>query len=407
MPALAQRLPGIDAARGIALLGMVATHILPLMGAGAEPTPVGLLVSGRAAALFAVLAGIGLALSTGKQTPRQGRTLRAGQRSVSARALVLLAAGLTLGMVHVNVAVILVQYAALFLCILPFLGLRLPALAAWAGGWILLSPVAGYLLRPLLAEHLAPHGLGRLAGGSASWDSLQQPGLLLADIFVTGYYPVLQWISYLLVGLVLGRLALHRAGVQLALLAAGALVAFAARNIGSFFLDYLGGLDALLQTPAAARGPLRSLLQVDLAWVDQSGSWWWLATAAPHSGTTLDLIQTSAVAAAVVGLCLLLTRLHPRSVLPLSGAGAMTLTLYCAHVLTLSRLLELWPTTGRPPGWTTEQLFGAQAVAVLLTGTVFALLQWRGPLELTAHAAAALAAGRSRSGRDPIRAKAR
>ncbi len=401
--ALAQRLPGIDAARGIALLGMMATHILPLLSPGGEPTAVGLLFSGRAAALFAVLAGIGLALSTGKQTPYQGPTLSARQRSVVARALVLLAAGLTLGLVQVNVAVILVQYAALFLCILPFLGLRLPALAAWAGGWILLSPVAGYLLRPLLARVSGTSDGGALAGGSPSWDSLQQPGLLLADVFVTGYYPVIQWISYLLVGLVLGRLALHRAGVQVAFVVAGALIAFTARRVGSFFLDYLGGLDALLQTPAGARWPLRSLLQVDLAGVDQSGSWWWLATAAPHSGTTLDLVQTSAVAAAVVGLLLLLTRPHASILLPLSGAGAMTLTLYSAHVWVLGRLMELWPATGRPPGWTVEQLFGVQAAAALLIGTLFALLRWRGPLELVAHSAAALVAGRSGAKRDRAR----
>ena len=51
----------IDAARGLALLGMMATHLLPTFEADAHLTPtwIGLTFSGRAAALFAVLAGWG------------------------------------------------------------------------------------------------------------------------------------------------------------------------------------------------------------------------------------------------------------------------------------------------------------------------------------------------------------
>ena len=68
------RLHGIDAARGLALLGMMATHLLPTFESTADLTPtwIGLTFSGRAAALFAVLAGVGLALSTGKRKPVQG-----------------------------------------------------------------------------------------------------------------------------------------------------------------------------------------------------------------------------------------------------------------------------------------------------------------------------------------------
>src|SRR6478735_4393816 len=71
------RLAGIDAARGLALLGMMATHVLPTFESDAQLTPtwVGLVFSGRAAALFAVLAGIGLALSTGKERLLEGAAL--------------------------------------------------------------------------------------------------------------------------------------------------------------------------------------------------------------------------------------------------------------------------------------------------------------------------------------------
>ena len=105
------RLTGIDAARGAALLGMMATHLLPTFGPapGWEPTWIGLTFSGRSSALFAVLAGVGLALATGKQAPRRGAELGAARGGVALRALVIAVVGLALGGLEVNVAIILVH----------------------------------------------------------------------------------------------------------------------------------------------------------------------------------------------------------------------------------------------------------------------------------------------------------
>src|SRR5919107_2187186 len=196
-PSVQARLQGIDAARGLALLGMMATHLLPTFEANAALTPtwVGLTFSGRAAALFAVLAGIGLALSTGKQQPLDGPALTAALRGIAMRALVIAVVGLALGGLDVNVAVILVHYAVLFLCVLPFIGLPLKALCAWAAGWILLSPVFAFLLRPWLMASDPPLQLKHNPG----WEDLSTLGQLLGDLFLTGYYPVLQWLSYLLI----------------------------------------------------------------------------------------------------------------------------------------------------------------------------------------------------------------
>lgn len=383
-----KRLAGIDAARGIALLGMMATHILPLFqdAPGWPPTLVGLVFSGRSAALFAVLAGIGLALYTGKETPHEGAVLRADRRALAARAVVIAAVGLSLGAVDVNVAVILVHYAVLFLCMLPFLRLRVAALIPWAAGWLLLSPILAYLVRPWL---LAPLPALELEHNPV-WTDLASPARLLGDVFFTGYYPVVQWMSYLLVGLALGRLALSSLRVQLSLLAGGATLAVLAKWLGQVFLFDLGGMNALLLTEEGRRWPLRSVLQVNLAGVEQEDSWWWLLGSAPHSGTTLDLVHTGALAAAVVGLCLLIARIRPQLLLPLSGAGAMTLTLYTAHVAFLGLTSQ-----GLPVGVSEESLYFVHAAVALLVGSGFALLRWRGPLELAAHAAATVARGRA------------
>lgn len=53
-----------------------------------------------------------------------------------------------------------------------------------AAGWLLLFPVAGYLLRPLLPAE---------PGSSPSLVSLAHPVELVTTVLFTGYYPVLQW----------------------------------------------------------------------------------------------------------------------------------------------------------------------------------------------------------------------
>jgi uncharacterized membrane protein len=379
------RLYGIDAARGLALLGMMATHLLPTFESNADLTPtwIGLTFSGRAAALFAVLAGVGLALSTGKHKQLDGSDLSAARRGVALRALVIAAVGLSLGGLEVNLAIILVHYAVLFLCILPFLGMKLKALCGWAAGWIVGSPVLAYLLRPWLLAANPPLKLGH----NPSWEDLSTPTRLLADLFFTGYYPVFQWMSYLLVGLVVGRLMLHKRLVPWVLLIGGTIVAFLAKALGTAAMESWGGRAALEQLLDSPGYPLHSVLQVNLTGIPQEGSWWWLASAAPHSATPLDLLHTSAVAAAVIGAFLLLGRLAEwvalDLLLPLRGAGAMTLTLYSVHVWVVSGFY-LKPL---PAGWTEDAMYFAQAASAVIVGIVFVLLKWRGPLEWLGHAA--------------------
>jgi hypothetical protein len=376
-------------------LGMMATHLLPTFESNADLTPtwIGLTFSGRAAALFAVLAGVGLALSTGKHKPLAGPELSAARRGVALRALVIAAVGLTLGGVEVNLAIILVHYAVLFLCVLPFLGLEIKRLCAWAAGWILASPVLAYVLRPWLLAAEPPLKLGH----NPSWEDLATPSRLFADLFFTGYYPVFQWLSYLLVGLIIGRLMLTKALAPVVLLVAGTAVAVAAKALGVAAMENWGGraaLEAILDSP---NYPLDSVLQVNLTGIPQEGSWWWLASAAPHSGTSLDLLHTSAVAAAVIGACLLLGRLAEwvdlDLLLPLRGAGAMTLTLYTVHVWVVSGFY-LKPL---PAGWTEDGMYFAHAATAIIVGMVFVLLKWRGPLEWLGHAASQVGKGQAKA----------
>ncbi len=57
----------------------------------------------------------------------------------------------------------------------------------------------------------------------------------------TGYYPVLRWTGYLLLGMALGRLPLQQTRTGLRLLIVGALLAASAKLLSALLLGHAGG----------------------------------------------------------------------------------------------------------------------------------------------------------------------
>ncbi len=389
------RIVGLDVARALALLGMMAVHIVPetRRDAGTAAVTVDqlhLIFGGRASALFAVLAGVALALVSGRTTPPVGRALASARKAVLGRAGVVLVVGLTLGVPRSGVAVILVNYALLFVAVLPWLGLRWRVTAWWAAAWLLLSPVVSYALRGLVAPGPGP---------VPSWLSLADPGELLVTVLLTGYYPVLTWTGYLLVGLAVGRSPLLRQATQgwragVALAGVGAVVAAAAKLVSTVLLGPLGGSERL-EIPAdspVAGTPLDTVLATSTYGTTPTTTWWWLATSGPHQGTPFDLVHTAGTALTVLGVCLAVAWLAGRArwsalaLTPLAATGAMTLTLYTGHVVALAATRA-----SAPHGlstWVTHVLV-ALAAATLWRAVATALgARGRGPLEALASSAA-------------------
>jgi Heparan-alpha-glucosaminide N-acetyltransferase, catalytic len=357
------RLLGVDVARSLALIGMMSVHIFPAFRPDGSLHPAYIVAAGRSAALFAVLAGVGLALATGGQQPPVGRRLRAARAGVLARAVVLVAVGLLLGRVDSPPLVILAYYGLLFVLAIPFLGLRARHLARLGALAAVLTPVISALVR----HHLTPTPIAEPGGRD-----------VLKELFLTGTYPTFTWTTYLFVGLAIGRSDLRRRGVAAALLVGGTAVAVAAKLTSAALLGAAGGVDRL-----HASLPIDDFLAQDTArWLREglfgttpTTDWRWLLISSPHSGTTFDLAHTCATSAAVVGCCLLLVRYLPRwSYLPLAATGSMTFTLYTAHVLALAKdspllmddRLHLWLT---------------HVVVAIFIATLWRTKIGRGPLE--------------------------
>ncbi len=307
----------VDAARGVALIGMMAVHVLPGTDAAGDVSWTHELARGRASAAFAVLAGVAIALSTGGTAPLTGRRWEGAAAGLLVRCVLIGVLGLALAEADSGLAIILVYYALLFGLAAPLLGLSWRRLAAIAVGIAVLVPIWSHVLRS---------GLPPMRGPSPSFADLAQLPTLINELTLTGYYPVLAWTTYLAAGLAVGRLDLRSPTVARRLLLVGAALVLAAYVLSRLLVDH-----------AIASGDLRPTAADEIRHgTTPTLSWWWLTVAEPHSGTTLDLAATTGSALVLLAVLLLLAPLVGNVLLPLAWVGSMTLTLYTLHVLAVA-----------------------------------------------------------------------
>jgi hypothetical protein len=396
-PARRTRLIGIDATRGVALLGMMTIHSLPESTAAGHPTWTFTVFAGRAAAAFAVLAGIGIAFMTGRRrvSPAGGRATVA---SLLTRALVIGAIGIVLGYTDAELAVVILPYyAVMFVLVIPLVFLPTWTVATLAAAMALGMPALSHVVQPHLPTPVLDNPtLGYL---------FDHPLQVLAELTITGEYPALTWLAYLSAGLVIGRLSLGRARVAVGLLVTGVTLAVAAAVASSVLLHHYGGLARILAAPPDP-DPLAAsatdLLSFGGDGTVPSSTWWWLAVDAPHTGTPPELIGSIGTAAALLGLFLLadlVTRPRLRRLIasvraPLAAAGGMTLTFYTLHIMFINSEYDTYPPT---------KGYLLQVATIVLIGLVWRATAGRGPLEgfaafLAARAARWAGAARRRAG---------
>jgi uncharacterized membrane protein YeiB len=381
------RIIGIDVARGLALAGMLAVHVFPTFDSDGSASIATAFASGRGAAIFATMAGVGLAVVTGGRRPVSGRARVAASVGLLVRAILLCLIGLLLGYVtaagDLDVYVILPYYAVMFLLAVPLLGFRPQVLAvisvslAAAGYFVILTTV-GDVADP--SRDIDP----------TIGDVARHPVGILVLLLVGGAYPAVLWLAYICAGIAMGRLDLSSKQVAGWLLGGGAALAAAAWLASTLLLLRFDGLDQL-----------RDNAPVDTEWTDSRLLWepwgdfdtyWWYAGRAPHSGTPFDMLHTLGFAVAVLGAALLATRLPlaARLLRPVADAGSMVLTLYCAHIVVLSTGLL-------------GDHYYAQYCVLLAAMVIFAVL-WmrihtRGPLE---ELVARISTRARQAGRQPV-----
>lgn len=366
---LSTRLVGVDVARCLALLGMMATHVLDPVDASGELTRIQAVAGGRSAALFAVLAGVSLALMTGRQEPVRGRVLASRSLGLVARAVLIAALGLVLGSLGTNIAIILTYYGVLFLIAIPFLGLR--ARWLWLLGvlWVVIGPLLSQVIRPMLPprEFASPEP-----------SQLLEPGRLLAELLFTGYYPAVPWLAYVLIGMAIGRVDLRNRLVVDMIWTSGIIISVSATWLSGRLTRLPSVAEVLLRTypELDIDGALTAMSHSLYGQTPVDGGWQWLLVVAPHSSTPFDLAQTIGTSMFVIGACQKIAlRLPDRwrtGMAVLFGAGTMTLTLYTLHVV--MKTDAVWPPE-------TPDTYVFHVLVVMTIGALVTAWGRPGPLE--------------------------
>lgn len=418
----APRVVALDIARGIAVLGMAAAHTAALPGElrWDDPSTWGDLVNGRSSILFAVLAGISIAIMTGRTRIPAGAELAHARLRLVARGLVIFAIGLALELLGTSIAVILTFYGAVYAVAVLFIGMRASRVLIWAAALAVAGPA---LVAGLMALALSSYGSG-------------------IAFILDGTYSIIVWTALMLAGLALGRLDVTRRRTAALALVAGVVLCTVGYTVGgiwaddeygddsswswsgtgsSSFVDEEYGPEVIPGNQADLTGKVcedygdgylscypeddyADFTGDDLAFDDDDGNGWTtyadaVATAdvggtmlsaflssSPHSGGTMEILGSGGLALALIGLLLLTGEALRYVLLPVAAVGTMPLTAYSAHVLVI------WAVIG-PGGWSQPPLlFWLLAAGLLLGCTLWAVLLGRGPLErLTARVSDRLA----------------
>jgi uncharacterized membrane protein YeiB len=288
-----QRLDGLDLARFLALGGMMLVNFRLAMHppkGSAWLEAFFHFFEGKASATFVSLAGLGLVLATTSKSTLEAYSW------VTRRALFLLVAGLLNLLVFP--ADIIHYYAAYFILALPWLKAGKTALAA---GIVAVAVVSTCLLLTF------DYGEG-WDWNTLSYDSLWTLEGFVRNLLFNGFHPVLPWLAFFLTGMLMARLPLHLARVQLGMV------------FGGIFLCLLAGLVSHLGRHSAIA---------------------WTLHTSPMPPGIAYLLTGMGSATIVIGACLLVSSNRAagpwRFLLP---AGRMTLTLYLAHILVGMGTLE-------------------------------------------------------------------
>lgn len=363
------RLVGIDLARFVALVGMMGAH---LAASQFSYRWLDSITSGFPSTLFAVLGGFGVTFAT-RRYLQAGHVAAATASTIGRGALVFLFGFFLEYLPNDPIAVILMFFGVTIALSAAFLRAPSWVLAAFATALALVTPN----MLAFAAKNEVP--------AEGTW--LHGPASFVARIFLTGNYPVLTWLTYLLVGMILARWVLRsrQTGKLLAtstwLTLGGAAVGGSAWATGQWYLrtklipqhpnvpgeDWLGSMHG--------HPPLQG--------------WDAIFLVSPHSGSTIDILRTGGVAVALIGLCLLVTlpwKTVPRWLRPAVAAGSAPLTIYVLHLLVTSLALTLsggLETFWAPaPPWWIHWWFFWQLALVLLVGWVLSKRHQRGPLEV-------------------------
>lgn len=300
------RILGYDIARTLAIFGMVIVNYKQVMVSGVHDPDwlarITRLMEGRASALFVILVGAGISLLTQRGRINQDHTLLIqGRNILLKRSAFLFIAGLLFFNVWRGD---ILHYYGIYLI---FAVLALPAtnirLLIYSGVSIVLFVVLFFILD-------YEKGWDDAITYSSFW-TLEGA---IRNMFFNGYHPVFPWVSFLFLGMFIGRLNVSTVLNQKRLFIIGISSALVAEILSRFLIRYVFTDDQVMIFDV----PVHVLLGTDLM-----------------PPTPLYVISSAGTAIALIAVaCAIGERFsHTGLLRPIVATGQLALTIYVAHVI--------------------------------------------------------------------------
>ncbi|MCF6299976.1 MAG: heparan-alpha-glucosaminide N-acetyltransferase domain-containing protein [Proteobacteria bacterium] len=300
LPNTSQRLEGLDLARFLALIGMVIVNFNMVMVSPIENQLFGIseALQGRAAALFVILAGLGLGLSTSKYE-------WSALFKVTLKRFVFL---LVLGLLNMLIfeADIIHYYAFYFL---------FGVFIVRASNTVLWLLCAVLIFGFVLMTGIFDYDKGWYWPTYSYLDFWTGSGFI-RNLFFNGWHPVFPWLSFLIIGIFLSRINLHKQSNQWKLLIAGSMIALVSS--------------------------LLSVELIELVKLDEDPDAVYLFGTDSVPPMPLYSFVGTGIAMGVIAMCLLIEKpMKSLRLLPLlTPVGRQSLTWYMAHIIIGMGILE-------------------------------------------------------------------
>lgn len=297
------RIAGLDFARFLAFLGMVLVNFkMVMVPANADLGTASLLfdlLEGRAAALFVILAGVGLGLSV--KIAQLNNVNGVGNFT-----LITFKRGVFLFVIGMLNAVIfsadILHYYGIYFIFAAFL-----------------APLSSRLLKIIIFILLIVASAMLLTldfDAGWNWQDYEYTGFStlgggVRNLFYNGWHPVIPWLGFLLFGILLSRINLTSKTTQIKMIIGG---------IGLTLVGYFVSTGVIISLFESQDAELQSLIP--------------MFSLGPVPATVLYMITASATATAFIAASIIATKklANISLIKAINIAGRQTLTLYIAHI---------------------------------------------------------------------------
>jgi uncharacterized protein len=305
-----KRIVGIDVARALAVIGMIIVNFKIVFGENGDSwlKAFANLFSGKAAATFVVLAGIGLALMTNSAVKRQDfEKLKMGRKMILKRAVFLFIVGLSY--LWIWPADILHFYGIYMLICLFFIN-RNPNQIMWAT----VSLITLFPITLLFIDY------------ETGWDfsTLEYSGFwtikgFLRNLFVNGFHPVIPWAAFMLFGLWYGKQDLNDAS-------------FVKKSFSVSLIVFIGlQLLSIGSIQLLSNGNAQAIEDLTL-----------LFGTSPMPPLPIYMLNGISISILIISACILIAQQFENNIIieALRKTGKLALTFYVAHVVLGMGLVE-------------------------------------------------------------------